>query len=275
METHFYVYKTTNLINGKIYVGQLSRIDESYRGSGTILRSAIEKYGKQNFIRETIEVCRTRDEMNERERYWIAALQSQNKNVGYNIADGGEGVGSDCMKKKWQSEEYREMQRIARLDMDISDEERSRRRECFKGVRDDVENERRRKESLKQVRSSVEYIENHKKACKDVWVGADDRKESYRTMMVDRWQCPEYVDRITSIRKSDEYRARLSMTKLKKSGGYRPDLSKEILKEFICNGRKMKDIAVDVGVTTKVLHRIIRDRFDGLTFREVKRNMNG
>lgn len=48
------VYKTTNLLNGKIYVGVHNGSNPNYLGSGTALESAIQKYGKENFTRETL-----------------------------------------------------------------------------------------------------------------------------------------------------------------------------------------------------------------------------
>ena len=53
-----YIYKTTNLINGKIYIGQhkSNLFDSQYKGSGVILRKAFAKYGKENFKVEII-VC--------------------------------------------------------------------------------------------------------------------------------------------------------------------------------------------------------------------------
>lgn len=48
------IYKTTNLINNKIYVGKDSHNDSNYFGSGTILVKAIKKYGKENFKKEIL-----------------------------------------------------------------------------------------------------------------------------------------------------------------------------------------------------------------------------
>ena len=90
--THF-IYKTTNLVNGKFYIGQRKISREgtnSYLGSGTLLKMSINKYGKKNFKRDIIEWC-TEDKRNEREIYWISYYDSTNKEIGYNLTDGGEG----------------------------------------------------------------------------------------------------------------------------------------------------------------------------------------
>ena len=88
-----YVYKTTNLINGKIYVGQhkADKFDCTYFGSGKILLKAIEKYGISNFVCEVIEWCKTQSITNSRERYWIKYYNSTDRQFGYNITEGGEG----------------------------------------------------------------------------------------------------------------------------------------------------------------------------------------
>lgn len=89
-----YIYKTTNLTNGKFYIGKSTReINESeeYYGSGKILKLAIEKYGKDNFTKEIIDVAATLDELNIKEINWIDKLDAQNRSKAYNIADGGSG----------------------------------------------------------------------------------------------------------------------------------------------------------------------------------------
>ena len=84
------IYKTTNVINGKIYIGKSKLNDSSYLGSGMILKQAIEKYGHQSFTKEILEEC-PNSRMDDREKYWIDKYESQNRNIGYNIADGGTG----------------------------------------------------------------------------------------------------------------------------------------------------------------------------------------
>lgn len=87
----YIIYKTTNQINGKYYVGQHNTsANDGYLGSGIVLKQAIEKYGKENFLRETIEFC-TSANVNEREIYWIGSLDATNPKVGYNLHEGGIG----------------------------------------------------------------------------------------------------------------------------------------------------------------------------------------
>lgn len=85
------VYKTTNLVNGKIYVGKTERSDLNYFGSGLLIRRAIKKYGVENFVRETLQECSTLEELNLAEIFWIWELGSTERSTGYNIASGGSG----------------------------------------------------------------------------------------------------------------------------------------------------------------------------------------
>lgn len=89
-----FIYKTTNIINGKIYIGQRvysvhTYQNDYYLGSGTILKQAIKKYGRENFIREILVECETLDEMNTMEEYYIKLFNSNNREIGYNIFIGG------------------------------------------------------------------------------------------------------------------------------------------------------------------------------------------
>ena len=98
------IYKITNLVNGKVYIGQTS---------GTILHrwsqhpdkccqklyNAIMKYGKSNFKIEEIDISETQEELNNKEKYWIKFYNSMEN--GYNIQEGGyKGRHSEETKKK-------------------------------------------------------------------------------------------------------------------------------------------------------------------------------
>lgn len=85
------IYKTTNLVNNKIYIGKDKFNKKEYLGSGLILNYAIQKYGIQNFKKDIIQMCTTEEELNNAEIYWINYYNSTDKKIGYNIALGGAG----------------------------------------------------------------------------------------------------------------------------------------------------------------------------------------
>lgn len=85
------VYRITNLINGKIYVGKDKCNRPRYFGSGKVIRLAIKKYGKENFQRDILEVCTSVEHLRERECWWIQHLNARDPNVGYNLTEGGDG----------------------------------------------------------------------------------------------------------------------------------------------------------------------------------------
>ena len=49
MQTYYYIYKTTNVVNNKIYIGKHKSkdLDNNYLGSGKILQLAVKKYGEE------------------------------------------------------------------------------------------------------------------------------------------------------------------------------------------------------------------------------------
>lgn len=87
-----YIYITTNLVNGKKYIGRKSSkefLGNKYLGSGVHLRNAINKYGEENFKVELLEEVSSKEDLIPREMYWIAyydAVQSDNY---YNHSPGG------------------------------------------------------------------------------------------------------------------------------------------------------------------------------------------
>jgi group I intron endonuclease len=81
------IYKTTNILNGNYYIGKDSRNNPHYYGSGLALKSAIKKYGKNNFVKETLEVVVGKDLSNllGREIYWIDKYNAINDQNSYNL----------------------------------------------------------------------------------------------------------------------------------------------------------------------------------------------
>lgn len=92
------IYKITNQINGKCYIGKSKKIEDRFyahksrylneKESNKLLYKAFKKYGLNNFSFEIIEECEE-NLLDEREKYWISYYDSYKK--GYNATFGGDG----------------------------------------------------------------------------------------------------------------------------------------------------------------------------------------
>ena len=84
------IYKITNLVNNKIYIGQsvdiARRFNEHMRRNEQQIDQAIKKYGANNFLFEIVEICDI-EILTEREKYWIDYYNCLIPN-GYNICYG-------------------------------------------------------------------------------------------------------------------------------------------------------------------------------------------
>jgi hypothetical protein len=86
------IYKVTNNINGKIYIGkhQTENPDDGYYGSGVALKNSIKKHGKNNFTKEVLHIFESEEEMNMKEVELITEEFVSRKDT-YNMGVGGEG----------------------------------------------------------------------------------------------------------------------------------------------------------------------------------------
>lgn len=87
-----FVYKTTNKINGKFYIGvhKTDRLDDGYLGSGKWLKHAIKKYGKENFEREILKKFDTIKEAYDYEKELVNPVLIEG-GLCYNLNTGGHG----------------------------------------------------------------------------------------------------------------------------------------------------------------------------------------
>jgi group I intron endonuclease len=105
---HFYLYKITNLINSKSYIGQRASLtspeEDEYMGSGDLIKAAIKKYGKSNFKKEIIWKTDSEENLNKLEPIMIKLYKSLYPR-GYNIALGGNAP----MRGRKQTEKYKKI----------------------------------------------------------------------------------------------------------------------------------------------------------------------
>jgi group I intron endonuclease len=201
-----YIYKTTNLTTGKVYIGKSSKcFNVKYLGSGKILNRAIKKYGKSNFNVELIEECSSEEELNLREIYWIDFFMSNS----YNIALGG--TGGDTLTNHPDREViYNKISKTNSEKMKghlVSSDTRkilsTKHKEWHKGLSDEVKKDMNKKisESMKSYYSQNKHhslggkiSEEHKQKLSDIAIKnklggdvyskmSDERKNQIRKKM--------------------------------------------------------------------------------------------
>ena len=88
--THYLIYKISNLVNGKFYIGQhkTDNLEDNYWGSGFCIRNAIKKYGIENFVFEVLIDLKNEEEMNLLEELVVNEEFIKRDDV-YNLKTGG------------------------------------------------------------------------------------------------------------------------------------------------------------------------------------------
>lgn len=173
---HLYIYKITNKINGKIYIGKrhsncIPEKDIKYMGSGIIINKSIKRYGKENFKKEILCECYNEDELNEKEKYYINLFNSRDLTIGYNITEGGCGnIHNEDSKLKMSrshkgkkfTEEHKRKISESNKGKKLSEETRLKLSIVNLGKIISEESKRKISEKLKGVSKSEEFKEKHR-----------------------------------------------------------------------------------------------------------------
>ena len=155
-----FIYKLTNKVNGKIYVGKteksladrLSRhLACAKRKVNRYLYDAMNHYEYDNFEISLIEECSTRDILDDREKYWIRAFNSLYPS-GYNMTIGGGGGNTLASWTEEQRKELYSRQTAKRVGMRRTEEQKSRMKAAAKR-REEAKTEQQKKEISDKIRA--------------------------------------------------------------------------------------------------------------------------
>ena len=131
------IYKITNNINNKSYIGQTTKDLEErkeshyyaiYKDKNFAIHKAILKYGWENFKWEILEKCDSKEELDEMEFHFIKQYDTFISKNGYNMTWGGEGSPGKIF-----TEDYRKKLRIAQTGKKLSQETKEKLRKIMKG----------------------------------------------------------------------------------------------------------------------------------------------
>ena len=159
-QDYYVVYKVTNLTNNKIYIGyqKNGKADDNYRGSGPLVKKAVDKYGIENFSKEILYVFYTEQEAYDKEKE-IVNEQFVAREDTYNLTLGGRGGWNYVNSLKLSLDpKIREKQSIAQN----NSETRQRKIESLKETNKDPKVVKRRKEAAKKVQNQPEVREKQK-----------------------------------------------------------------------------------------------------------------
>lgn len=238
------IYKTTNLINEKIYIGKDSRNKKNYLGGGVCLAKAIKKYGRKNFKKETICECKTQEELNEKEIYYINLYKSTDSTIGYNLSTGG---GSSAIGVKL-SEETRRKMSMKRRGKKLSEEHRKKIALSNTG--------RKQTEYAKQIASLVHKGKKLSPEHKSKFV--QSRKHTEETKA-------KISKAHTGKKLSPETREKLRQVNLGKiihenQKSYTPIIEYDINMNFVKEWKGLQVAANELGIARELIGRVCRGK---------------
>ena len=212
MDKKYCIYKHTNRVNGKIYIGQTYQEPKKRWQNGLSAYShnehfynAIKKYGWNNFDHEILLENLSKEEMKYWEDYYIEYYESRNPDKGYNIMKGGQVSPFQIL---WQDENFRK--KISQQQSELMKErlkdpaERERLRQI--SIQNWEDHPERRQEYAERMREVMlirwqdeEYKQARSEDMKRMWQNEDTRKkliENTKNNAINNWKNPDYRKKI-------------------------------------------------------------------------------
>lgn len=196
-----FVYITTNLTNGKQYVGShRGEINDSYLGFGKLVHIAIKKYGRENFERKILEICDEKHNLILEEKY-IKEFKTLTPD-GYNLSPTGGVKGGGRLNK-----ETKRKLSIAHKGKKLSNEHKQNLSKALKNREFSEETKNKISESLKGKPSpnkGVKMSDEQKKKIGDANRGRKLSKETKEKMKGEK--SPEHKKSISESLKGNQRR---------------------------------------------------------------------
>ena len=200
-QIYYTVYKTTNLINGKIYIGCHQTEDpyDDYLGSGKIIKESIHKHGADSFTKEVLYIFDNADDMYAKEAELVDKDFIQETD-NYNLVEGGIGANSECMKNWWKDEEYRKRIIEANTQAQNTPEVKKRKSENLKRLWEDPERRKERSEFMKSCWQDEDYRQTQLQNIEDNLQDPEVKKKRVEKFK-ETAKNPEYRERQSKIQK--------------------------------------------------------------------------
>lgn len=228
------IYKVTNFINNKCYIGQTVKTLEERKRTHTwgnqLIHKAFKKYGIDNFIWEVIDdTCTSYDNLLEMEYHYIKQYHSYCKEWGYNLTLGGEGsLGRECKQETRNKISKSNKGRIA-WNKGLTKEIDSRIKK-----QSDTQKGYKHSKKTKQKQSEKAKIRSNTK----------EHKQIFQKLM---WSDKTIKKRKKTILKNGSYKG-------KKNSRYRHDIKDNIIKEMHNKGMSYQSIANELNCSKAMIY---------------------
>ena len=247
MSRYGYIYKTTNLITKASYIGKHeykeNGIDPYYYGSGKILKIAVKKYGIKNFKCEIIDEAKTKEELNEKEKYWIDYYRKKGTLL-YNITSGGDGGNTNGGKKL--PKEWKEKIGKANTGRKLTEETKRKISDSHKGKtpwNKGIPISEEQKQKISKANMGKTHI-GKKKTPEEIQKMSETMKKYYK-------EHPEFREKL-----SDAHKGQKSWCKglTKETNKSIEERTKKISKKIICKEtntiyNSLHEASKDIGIT--------------------------
>ena len=249
-----YIYKITNKINRKVYIGQTKKtIEERFQEhlkkakihTNRYLYDAMNKYGYNNFQVSKIEEC-DNAKLDEREIYWIAFYKSNNKQYGYNMTAGG-GGGDTWINNLHKKETSKK----------LSLAQKGKKHNMSQTWRDNI------------IKSNQEK--------KTILINKNDLEKDIKNFMSIEDICKKYnISRKTFYNKCKEFfnktPTEIRGDKLKHSNSLKIELDIQQIEKYIQQNKTLKEMAKLLNVSQETVRRAIV-KYYGKTLKEVRKDV--
>ena len=277
-QSYGYIYKATNTVNGKVYIGQTTRKkwekrwkehikeakDKSY--SSTHLQNSIRKYGEKAFSIKKIDTANNQNELDGKEKDWIKKYNSMNPKKGYNMRDGGEGGKlrpevkekiKKSMEEKWKNPEHqRKVSNGVSKAMKKKRKHPEHRENISKGMKKKWKDKKYQKDQRK-VRESPEFKEKHSTSMENKWKDPEYR-ENVSKGVEKRWKDKEYQEKQKKVRETPEFKEKMRKAAEKRWKDKEISNMKEFLTD-IKNKILKKDLEKKNNITGPTINRKIKE----------------
>jgi len=199
--TYYFMYKITNKLNDKFYIGvhKTNKIDDGYYGSGIVIKASIKKYGKENHTKEILSFFENKEDMYAMEFLTVSQeLLSNDKCM--NLKVGGKGGWpvikitnemrknrSDKSKELWANDEFRTKIMIAKTAAEQRQSTKLKKSIAAKKNWQDPIWKQKFLLNLKEIMTSDFYRENMSEVLKITWADQELRDKQSR-ILIKYWE---------------------------------------------------------------------------------------